>query len=433
MKVWVLLLAAIAILPGATGTAQDISGTWQGILGTDASSFGSRTGVHTVLRISKGNNGGWKAVYYDNVAASKRPVRISSLTLAHRDLVFSIESMHLHYLGKLSADGRSILGIINDSPLEFRRMAAGKPVTPEQLKQMLAAGKGVADEAVAREVYGLELTERLSAAEVSRYESEVSGIHARPALMALLDRSSFLDAAGARIDGMPAPEIEAQRKMLALAVDYVTKTMNQLPNLYATRLTSSFVRLLWDGRPMRPAGTFRATILYRDGKERLHAGFLRSAAAGLITSGEFGPVLADALVDGAHGNLTWNRWEQGAEGPEAVYRYSVTAERSHYVVDRSPAAYDGEVAIDPNEGTILRLVFRANLEPPNPLLGGEVLVEYGPVEMGGKTYICPLRSVALSHDTQIEWLNDVVFEEYHLYRASTRLIMEPEEDSPKSN
>jgi hypothetical protein len=68
-----------------------------------------------------------------------------------------------------------------------------------------------------------------------------------------------------------------------------------------------------------------------------------------------------------------------------------------------------------------------------------MMIEYGPAEIGGKTYICPVRSVAISRGKSVlpltEWdesfrtygpyttmLNDVAFEQYHMFRAKSRLL-----------
>jgi hypothetical protein len=60
----------------------------------------------------------------------------------------------------------------------------------------------------------------------------------------------------------------------------------------------------------------------------------------------------------------------------------------------------------------------------------DISVEYGPVELGGKTYICPLKGVALSNrmdltssmQPDLMWLNDRVFENHHLFRSDVRII-----------
>jgi hypothetical protein len=97
------------------------------------------------------------------------------------------------------------------------------------------------------------------------------------------------------------------------------------------------------------------------------------------------------------------------------------------------------VAIDPATGTILRLTVQADPQLGSPIFEGDIMVEYGPVEIGGKTYTCPIRSVSISLDAEglsdgmgpfglsvrtpeATLLNDVTFEDYHLFRSSSRIL-----------
>jgi hypothetical protein len=57
--------------------------------------------------------------------------------------------------------------------------------------------------------------------------------------------------------------------------------------------------------------------------------------------------------------------------------------------------FHGEFAIDPKTGAILRLTMQAALDPRLPLDESSVVVEYGPVVIGGTTYIYSLRSVSI--------------------------------------
>ena len=158
--------------------------------------------------------------------------------------------------------------------------------------------------------------------------------------------------------------------------------------------------------------------------------------------------MTDAITTG----LTWNRWEQGAGEPYSVFVYQIPAEKSHYQVGvcclpdgdgTSPfeetVGYHGEIAIDPASGALLRLEVVADLKSTTPLVRSDIMIEYGPVEIGGKTYICPLRSVSIwrarSETLLTEWdesfrtygpyatmLNDFAFERYHVYRAKSRML-----------
>jgi hypothetical protein len=105
--------------------------------------------------------------------------------------------------------------------------------------------------------------------------------------------------------------------------------------------------------------------------------------------------------------------------------------------DAEKTAYHGEVAIDPSSGTILRLAVQAEQPLSSPILQSDIMVEYGPVEIGGKTYTCPVRSVSIGigsgfmsvypftpspspADTTL--LNDMTFDNYHQFRSESRIL-----------
>ena len=117
-----------------------------------------------------------------------------------------------------------------------------------------------------------------------------------------------------------------------------------------------------------------------------------------------------------------------------MYRYEVPREASHYMVtysyldmkamgrtqfgyggrQRSPQqmanipksrelqsfhetpAYHGTVAIDPATGAVLRVTIETVLGAGNPLLGASTVIEYAPVSIGDRKFICPVRSLAIS-------------------------------------
>ena len=91
----------------------------------------------------------------------------------------------------------------------------------------------------------------------------------------------------------------------------------------------------------------------------------------------------------------------------------------------------------------MRIVINADLDeerdPDVPLIRSQVMVEYGPVELGGKTYICPQRSVEISRGRSErelhEWgmvfslygyfetmINDVIFGGYHKFGSEARIL-----------
>jgi hypothetical protein len=173
----------------------------------------------------------------------------------------------------------------------------------------------------------------------------------------------------------------------------------------------------------------------------------------LVTYGTFGPIL-DGVRDAIsrHSGLTWSRWEKGITGPVAVFRYAVSADRKQFEVKVCclpdgygkgafwhHVDYHGEVAIDPQNGSILRLEWSADLKSTTPVAQSNIMIEYGQVEIGGIKYICPVRSVALVRARSVieasEWdesfltygpyttkLNEIQFSNYRQFRSTVRIL-----------
>ena len=178
----------------------------------------------------------------------------------------------------------------------------------------------------------------------------------------------------------------------------------------------------------------------------------------MTAKGIFGPVLTSVLVGAMSpkSKLAWSRWEQGPDGPLAVFKYVVPKETPLYEVTycclpegdgksifKRMTGYHGEFAIDPESGAIRRLAVQADLESKLPMIRSELMVEYSPVEIGGKVYICPAKSVSISRERTTrrlhEWganfgiygpfetmLNDTVFGAYHLFRSESRMVIPDE-------
>jgi hypothetical protein len=103
--------------------------------------------------------------------------------------------------------------------------------------------------------------------------------------------------------------------MISLATDYVKRTLPGLPNFLATRQDLRFQDRLLTAEmnvtndksdlPLQPVERSSATVVYRNGREvASHSvgtdGLAQGKAAGLNTSGAFGPILGTVLDDSAH-------------------------------------------------------------------------------------------------------------------------------------
>jgi VWFA-related protein len=357
-----------------------------------------------------------------------------------------------------------------DQPVFYDQTPAGiERVTVEQLEHALSAAGGNPDSRVAQQLSSMELTERLSTAKLMKFEATLRGKKARQALVALADESVFLAPPAGEIPSTAPPDAAAQRLIMSRTVAYLNQTIPKLPNFFANR-----TMVQYHERPPEPgqtwktaAGdqslhldeTFKASMLFRDGKEIVEAEVskgepLKPGERTLNTVGTFGPLLATVLVGAtsAGSDLTWSRWEQGANGPQAVFRYRVPQESPLFLVGFGYLArdnrlvpmekkerYHGEFAVDPASGAILRLTVQADLEPRLPMVRSDVMVEYSPVVIGGTTYFCPARSVTISRERTImdihEWgesfkvyapfetiLSDMTYEKFHLFHPTSRML-----------
>jgi len=352
------------------------------------------------------------------------------------------------------------------------REATAEKVTVAQLEQVLTAANGKPDAEVAQRLAVFELTERLNALTLAKLRDELPGEKTRQALMILADESAFLVQSAADLPPKPAPDATAQRQMMAMVVNYVTKTVHQLPNFSATRDTAQFEdrpQSAWESYlPTHFVSESGVPVFYRDGQEMVDTSAEKRQkrtpeVQGLASWGEFGPILSTVLLDAAQSTLAWSHWERGADGLEAVFSYKVPAKKSHYRVQfccvtdddtivapgtqpmnshvfHELAAYRGEISVDPATGAIHRLTVEAELAPGEPLTKASIMVEYGAVEIGDKSFICPLRSVALAQRHVVQetlgarpaaafdrsplktLLNDVAFGHYHRLGSEMRIL-----------
>jgi VWFA-related protein len=350
---------------------------------------------------------------------------------------------------------------------------AVQPVSVAQLEDILTKAQAASDADLAMQLSTLQLTERLSTAHLTHWQSTLPGARSQRALLGLADRSAFLAPPASELPANPAPDIAEERRIVGLAATYVGNAIPQLPRFYASRTVTHFEDLpgtvraaaLDESDTLHATRISRATVLYRDGQEMVEAATVkvskgRDTDQGLKSWGAFGPILSLVLLDAAQNKLDWARWEQGTSGPAAVFHYQVSQARSHYEVRyccvaesygleshmfRQMSAYHGEISIDPTSGVITRLTIEAELGPDDPIVRAATAVEYGPVELGGATYICPVRSIAVSVAKTLRnqqdssghsWVamgpnqmlvNHADFSQYHLFRADARVLSGDEE------
>lgn len=408
-----------------------------------------------------------------------------------------------------------------------------RPLTVDQLEQLLAKEKTKSDKALSQELAEIELIQRLSAVRRARLLAVLAGQQSRTHLLLIADKSEFLDLPPADLVAAPEPDGNEQSRMIQLAAQQAAEAIRKMPNFFASRETSRFESvkpLRWIEPPkeeeapaaapiasselpkyvvmldapkvvyapeaptpnlpkdtpkaepgdapvrfssFRLVDRTRATILYRDNKEIVEAEQQPtpkiSKQKGMEAWGEFGPFLLLITSDILKGSIEWSHWEQGPSGALAVLRFVVPAEKSHYRVSyccvllagstepqpvNDTPEYSGEIAIDPKTGSVLRLVIKSRPRGIQ-MERADMAVEYGQVDIGGQSYICPVQSVGISlvqvPPEQVMWqkhkppsskrhvmmdppriiaINHVTFADYHMFRSEMRIL--PSDPAPPS-
>jgi VWFA-related protein len=375
---------------------------------------------------------------------------------------------------------------------------ATKLVTVAQLEQELAADSAAhrADTDVALRLGVLKLTERLTDAGLKRVTAKmVLGPKTALTLRLLADQSLFLEPPASERPAVAPPDATTQQHTLQLARAYVTQALPHLPDFFATRTTYRFddspQLLVENGWPVRaglhPVDVSSREITFRDDHEVVApekaaektAKVLPGTATvpqqevGLRTWGEFGPTLAFVLLDTQKGSVSFSHWEQASGAMLAVYRYSVPKTASHYILDycclrdqsvgargggrgrrgggggqltnqpfpdakpfHETPAYHGSLSINPANGTVYRVTVEADLNDRGPVAQAAAAIEYGPVAIGGRSYICPVRSLAFSMEqpasdprpgeSPVLVVNETSFTDYHRLGSTIRMVSNAE-------
>ena len=363
---------------------------------------------------------------------------------------------------------------------------AAKQTTADQLKQILTAAQAGHrnDQAVLQQLTDLTMTARLSTPVLQQLIAISPGPKTTQALRALADDSAFLPPPPNEILTIAPPAVAQQKAIMAEVIHYVARTLPTLPNFFAARVTEHYVEAgRYDNRQgdlpggLYSAGVVKSTVAYRDGRETDDPSYIRadpaakklkpakSAAAtnGLSSWGEFGPILGVVLVDAAKGKLSWSHWEQQGDKRIAVFQFSVDRAVSHYNVQyccvaphednenaaigtpgqseilRQITGYQGHLEVDPDSGAVLGITIEADLHPDDHIQRAAMMVEYGPVKIGDKTYFCPTHSVSISVSREEEkatpispiisvnrlLLNDVQFTGYRRFGSEIAMVDEP--------
>jgi VWFA-related protein len=334
-------------------------------------------------------------------------------------------------------------------------LAALREVTVRQLASMLASARAshLPDNEVAAQINGLELTERLTEPTLATLWSDQGGL-TKFALWVLAGKSAFLDPPAVELPAGQTPKLAEWTAILARAAEYTAGYVHNLPNFTCKQVIRRFQNNPYLALANPDAGVgalygrdvVENTLTFNKGREfrqvltvNGQAWKEKKSVNGLTTWGEFGSIIASVFVRGSAAKVEWSHWETVAARRVAVVNYVVDRRHSSFSLSwcctpRSPSprvvkvAYKGALFIEPSSGAVLRVTRQAIDIPSDfPTRRSDTVVEYRDVDIGGKPWLGPVRSITISEAqvsrARIYALNEVQFTDYHKFESSSTLII----------
>jgi len=378
-------------------------------------------------------------------------------------------------IGTEKVVARTSRGYYNEPVFYDEPRVPEKRLDVAELQRLLETSRDERDRELAKKLNGLELTERLTTGSLRFWKEHVRGKEAKAALTNLADESVFLAPPTADIPGQAAPDENTQQQITRRAERYLDEAVPMLPDFSADATTVKYEqsypheRDAWKAAPpnrvLIQTVNERATLLYRNGHEQRivekekQVGKHIAVRNDLNYKGIFGPILGFVLEDVRRGNskLIWARWERTQQGTLAVFRYSVHSENPKYGVTycclvgghvfQALPEHHGELGIAPDTGAILRITVESepgwiretDLSPLRPVLVSNMMVEYGPVGIGGHPFICPRQSIVITRERTVRYIdfwgfnfavygpyqtlmNDTAYTNYHKFGSESRIL-----------
>ena len=293
-------------------------------------------------------------------------------------------------------------------------------LTVDQLEQRLAAEHNRSDRDIAQHLENLQLTQRISGDRLEKLEAALPGPDSRTQLLGIADLSQVLDLPPAEIPSDPPPTAAEQQEIVARAIRASRNTPGQLPDFDATATITRFRNLKYLSASntelisvVKPVPLFlnRGTdaVTYRQGRA-FNTQISRAWApdgslkAGVDSCEGLYQVMGNLLGDMRNADPEWTHWEQGPAGNLAVFRFSVNEDHAHFpirtVIDplsnrgyAGNPGYHAEVALDPATGAVYRFLLRATLDRGQQVSRADVVVEFSPVTVDGKSFLAPHRTI----------------------------------------
>lgn len=233
----------------------------------------------------------------------------------------------------------------------------------------------------------------------------------------------------------PPPTSEEQAKLLDDVRDYAIDYTKHLPDFICLEQTRRYVDTT--GRDSwRQADVITARLTYYNQKEdyklvsqndKVSTDGSYMSVGGALSMGDFGTTMRDIFNPSSHASFQWERWTTLRTRRTHVISFRVPLEFSRYTIkaggdsrdskseaQRITVGYHGEVFVDRDLGTIVRITQEAdNIPPLFPVREAKETLDYDMTKIGDYEFFLPLVATVQMHDDRV-WFKNV--KEFRLYR-----------------
>ena len=232
------------------------------------------------------------------------------------------------------------------------------------------------------------------------------------------------------------PDAEEQKRALDVATSHALGYASTLPNFRCIQLTRRFADPsgleVWKRKD-----TFTEFLAYVEGSEQRatlevngqKARRSRDDFQGIVSTGEFGPLLSTIFDPKAKAEFEWNSWAALKNETVQVYAYRVRLDNSHYSVTSAGThetlrtGFHGMIYIDSASGSVRRITMEADGLPPKfPIHGSAISVEYDYVRVGDHDFLMPsFAEVRVKEGRRYLLKNEITFRDYKRYAAESTI------------
>lgn len=295
------------------------------------------------------------------------------------------------------------------------------------------------DKQLAKAVSKLKLDERLEERVVEELESEGAGPETTAELDRLRELSETKPApASPPVFISPAEPSDAQvRAALQEARDYASHYSHRLPDFLCTesihRYEGKADRGPWNFKDLL---TVQVTYFHQSEDYKLLKINDRSTEAefwsvgGALTGGEFGTLMVSILSENTDAELHWEHWTHYRGRLAQVYAFRIPSSRSSYQLEfgingshaAATAGQTGFVYLDPDSHAVRRLTRQATELPAKfPITLASTALDYEAAEIGGQSYLLPVRAEIRLSALGIHTRNQVEFGDYRKFSSDATI------------